>query len=71
VSGPSFGTALAALSALAAAAGTFYISVWHLSRPDTLLGWLVQGSSGITVGVIVFFVVWGHFHDPEADSPSA
>jgi hypothetical protein len=63
---------VALVIALLAALGTFYVSVWHLSRPDSLLGWLVQGCAGVTVGIIVFFVVWGHFHDPEApDRPRA
>lgn len=59
------GMVTASIAALGGGLGTFYISVWHLSRPDTLLGWAVQVCAGITVAIIVFFVVWGHFQDPE------
>jgi len=44
---------------------TAFIITWKwLSRPETMLEWVVQVSSGLTVGIVVFFFSWGHFQDP-------
>jgi hypothetical protein len=42
----------------------FYITVRWLTAPETLLEWTVQICSGLTVGIVVFFLSWGHFQDP-------
>ncbi len=42
----------------------FYVAWNWLARPETPLEWIVQICSGLTVGIVVFFMSWGHFQDP-------
>lgn len=47
--------------ALGAAAATFVVSMRYLLVPEGPVDWAVQVCAAATVGVIVFFVAWGHF----------
>ena len=47
------------------AGGTGYLSYAKLKQPDGWLDWLALIFSGLTTGIIAFFLVWGHFQkDP-------
>ncbi len=59
------GNTLATLAALLMGAATTLVSIWYLSEPEKFMDWAVQICAGITVGIIVFFMVWGHFQSPE------
>src|SRR4051812_15795467 len=52
-----------------AGALAIYVSYAHLKQPQNSLDWAALIVSGLTVGIIAFFIVWGHFQDdpvPEA-----
>ena len=58
--------------ALVAALGSVYISYTKLKEPQILLDWLALIFSGLTVGVIAFFLCWGHFQeDPAPTRPES
>ncbi len=42
---------------------TIYLSYTKLKVPQVGLDWAALILSGLTTGVIVFFVVWGHFQE--------
>jgi len=45
-----------------------YVSYYHLKQPQNSLDWAALIISGLTVGIIAFFIVWGHFQkDPEPE----
>ena len=49
-----------------AGALAIYVSYAHLKQPQNSLDWAALILSGLTVGIIAFFIVWGHFQgDPE------
>jgi hypothetical protein len=61
----TFGNILATVLALIVAALTMYLSVTHLKEPQIPLDWAALIFSGLTTGIITFFVIWGHFQkDP-------
>lgn len=62
------GNILATLAALAMGVATTLVSIWYLSAPEKLLDWAVQIFAGLTVGIIVFFMVWGHFQAPDENA---
>ncbi len=63
---PQIGTVVALAIALVVCAGTMYMTVTQLKPPDILLDWLALIFSGLTTGIISFFVVWGHFQNDAA-----
>lgn len=64
------GNAVAGAAGTAVALLTMYISWAYLRRPQSLLDYAALVFSGLTTGIIVFFVVWGHFQrDPEPGKP--
>lgn len=47
------------------AAATIYLSYTRLKQPQIFLDWAALIFSGLTTGIVTFFVVWGHFQkDP-------
>lgn len=64
------GNILATFAALLMGVATTLVSIWYLSAPEKLLDWAVQICAGITVAIIVFFMVWGHFQSPEEPAKS-
>ena len=40
-----------------------YGNVHFVKRPDTAMDWTVQLCGGLTFGIIIFFIVWGHFQE--------
>jgi hypothetical protein len=59
---------LSVLAGLLVALATAYLSFNFLKRPELALDWAALGFSGLTTGLITFFVVWGHFQsDPTVD----
>lgn len=50
--------------ALLAGAVTLFVSIRYLTAPDRLFDWIIQICAGLTVGIIVFFLSWGHFQKP-------
>jgi hypothetical protein len=66
-------TLLAILAGLLAAAATMYISYTSLKVPQIPLDWAALVFSGLTTGLIAFFIVWGHFQkspEPDQHDPS-
>ncbi len=54
------------IAGLLVAALTMYISYTKLRQPQIFLDWAALLFSGLTTGIITFFIVWGHFQrDPE------
>jgi hypothetical protein len=55
---------------LAVSAATMYLSYTKLKQPQIGLDWAALVFSGLTTGIIAFFIVWGHFQkDPEPRPP--
>ena len=53
-----------------AGALAIYVSYAHLKQPQNSLDWAALIVSGLTVGIIAFFIIWGHFQsDPEPENP--
>jgi hypothetical protein len=49
---------------------TMYVSFTILKRPEILLDWAALVFSGLATGLIMFFIVWGHFQkDPTPPPP--
>ncbi len=58
----------AAVAGLIVAAATMYVSYTSLKVPQIALDWAALIFSGLTTGLITFFIVWGHFQkDPEPE----
>jgi hypothetical protein len=54
------------LAALFVALATIYLSYTRLKQPQIALDWAALIFSGLTTGIITFFIVWGHFQkDPQ------
>jgi hypothetical protein len=49
------------IAGLLTAAGTMYLSYKHLKQPQIPLDWAALILSGLTTGIILFFIIWGHF----------
>ena len=46
-------------------AGTMYLSQRFLKQPQNSMDWAALILSGLTAGIIAFFIIWGHFQkDP-------
>jgi hypothetical protein len=63
----------AILAGLVVAGATMYVSYTGLKVPQIPLDWVALVFSGLTTGLITFFVVWGHFQkdpQPEKRNPS-
>jgi hypothetical protein len=45
---------------------TIYLSYTRLKVPQIPLDWVALILSGLTTGIISFFVVWGHFQKDSA-----
>jgi hypothetical protein len=53
------------LLALLIACVTMWLSYTRLKHPETILDWVALICSGLTTGIITFFITWGHFQtDP-------
>lgn len=62
------GYAVGIIAGLVVALGTIYISYTKLKVPQIPLDWAALIFSGLTTGIITFFIVWGHFQkDPHPD----
>jgi uncharacterized membrane protein len=64
------GNILAMVIALGVALVTIWASNRYLKSPQNSIDWAVLVFSGITTGIIAFFVTWGHFQSdplPEQD----
>lgn len=59
---------LSLLAGVIVALYTTWYSFNRLKRPELPLDWAALIFSGLTTGLIAFFVVWGHFQkDPVPD----
>lgn len=62
----SLGTIVGLLAAVVVAVGTVFLSYYRLKVPQIPLDWVALIFSGLTMGCLAFFIVWGHFQkDPE------
>jgi hypothetical protein len=62
------GVIAAVIAGLVVAGVTGYISYNYLKVPQVGLDWAALVFSGLTTGLITFFIVWGHFQkDPTPD----
>ena len=53
------------VAGLMMAVATMYLSQRYLKQPQIPMDWAALVLSGLTTGIIVFFVIWGHFQkDP-------
>jgi len=50
-------------AALLAGIATLFLSVHYLAPPRSTMDWAVQLSGATTCGIIIFFLIWGHFQD--------
>lgn len=63
------GNVLAIGAGVVVGAGTMYISYTRLKQPEFLIDQLALVFTGLTTGIIAFFVVWGHFQKDPAPPP--
>jgi hypothetical protein len=64
----TIGNTLATAAAVLVGSATMYLSLRYLKQPQIPLDWAALVFSGLTTGLITFFVVWGHFQkDPTPD----
>jgi drug/metabolite transporter (DMT)-like permease len=64
----TLGNILAVCAGVLAAVGTMLLSYYKLKVPQISLDWLALIFSGLTAGLIAFFIVWGHFQkEPGAE----
>ena len=61
VRSPGKGVVLGLIAALIVAMATVYLSYTRLKVPQIPLDWAALVFSGLTTGIITFFLVWGHF----------
>ncbi len=60
---------LGLLAGLVVALATAWLSYTYLKRPELAMDWAALVFSGLTTGLITFFIVWGHFQkDPAPDT---
>ena len=62
----TIGNISASVMAVLVALATMYLSRRYLKQPQIPLDWAALVFSGLTTGLIAFFVVWGHFQDDPA-----
>ena len=66
----TLGNSIATVAAVVAALATMYLSDKYLKQPQIALDWAALIFSGLTTGLITFFIVWGHFQkDPTPKEP--
>ena len=59
------GNLMAGTAGLLVALATVYLFYTKLKEPQIPLDWAALVFSGLTTGIITFFLVWGHFQkDP-------
>jgi hypothetical protein len=58
------------LGGLIVASMTMYISYTELKQPQIPLDWAALILSGLTTGIVVFFIVWGHFQKEPGTVPT-
>ena len=66
----TFGNLFSSLLAVVVALVTVYVSYTKLKEPQNWLDWMALVFTGLTAGVIAFFLSWGHFQKdpvPRAD----
>jgi hypothetical protein len=64
----TLGNTIATIAASLVGIATMYLSERYLKQPQIPLDWAALAFSGLTTGLITFFVVWGHFQkDPTPD----
>ena len=62
----SLGTIAGLAVGAAVAVATMFLSYYKLKVPQIPLDWVALIFSGLTTGLLAFFIVWGHFQkDPE------
>jgi hypothetical protein len=57
------GNSVASAAGLVVGLGTMWVSKMYLRDPEGWLDWTVLVLTGITAGVLAFFVTWGHFQE--------
>ena len=62
----TFGTLFSSLLAVVVALGTVYVSYTKLKEPQNWLDWMALVFTGLTAGVIAYFLSWGHFQKEPA-----
>jgi uncharacterized sodium:solute symporter family permease YidK len=55
------GDVVSSLVAIFMALVALLMSIRYLARPQGILDWSVQLCGAATVGIIIFFLCWGHF----------
>ena len=60
------GNTLATLAAVLTALAAMYLSNKYLKQPQIPLDWVTLVFSGLTTGLIAFFIVWGHFQSDDS-----
>jgi len=60
------GNTLATLAAILVGLATMYLSNHYLKQPQIFLDWVTLVFSGLTTGLITFFIVWGHFQSDDS-----
>lgn len=64
------GNAVAGIAGVAVAVITMYFFDTQLKKPQIFLDYAALVFSGLTTGLVTFFVVWGHFQeDPAPEKP--
>ena len=54
--------------ALGVGCATIWVSMSYLKQPEDTIDWVVLILSGVTTGIIAFFMTWGHFQeDPKPE----
>jgi len=68
----TFATVFSTGLAIVVGLGTVYISYTKLKEPQIMLDWIALVFTGLTSGVIAFFLTWGHFQkDPVPVPPES
>ena len=55
------GDVISSLVAIFVGLAALMMSIRYLARPQGVLDWSVQLCGAATVGIIIFFLCWGHF----------
>ena len=61
----SLGTIFGLVVGAVAAVVTMFLSYRYLKVPQIPLDWVALAFSGLTTGLLTFFIVWGHFQSDE------
>ncbi len=61
---------VASLFGFGLATAALIVSLHYLAIPNSAMDWAVQICSAVTVGIVIFFLVWGHFQEiPPTPAP--